>query len=328
MATKSEADQALAYHQNILFQSIPDLTKISVVESKPHSGDFLLEAGVIDLRTANQNLGPVRIPTELQIPGSSGHFPNKTIRVRVVETGELKRLSGVFTSRTRPAQGGDSVGRAGGPDTGTLGSTVQLKVGGNSEDYFLSCWHVLVGGSGRLGDSIIQPGPGDTGLSPGDDIGELYWYLLDSEFDVAIAKTSKPPSLHLNVGCRCTSCSNSTPAAPILNSVVAKCGRTSGLTLGLILSDNATIRLPGYPTGLHLFTHQIETTAMAWPADSGSILFNYDNNTPVGLLLGGGDSKTYHNNLDSLFSHSFAARIETYPDGSSDSLPGVDFVSL
>src|SRR5436305_4280474 len=130
MATQIEADRALAHYQEDLFHTIPDLTKISVVESQPSSGDFLLEAGVVDLRSATQGPGPFGIPTELPIPGPSGQPTNKKIQVRVVETGELFPLSAAFATRVRPAQGGDSVGRSGGPDTGTLGSTVLLKGAG------------------------------------------------------------------------------------------------------------------------------------------------------------------------------------------------------
>src|SRR5690606_39935729 len=77
------------------------------------------------------------------------------------------------TERRRPLLPGFSIGH-GGVTAGTLGAFVTRSHPGDRHLYALSNYHVLAGSPhARPGDVVLQPGPADGGLPPGDRIGEL-----------------------------------------------------------------------------------------------------------------------------------------------------------
>ncbi len=80
--------------------------------------------------------------------------------------------------------------------------------------------------------------------------------------------------------------------APTVGMLLQKTGRTSGHTTGRITSVNATVNV-GYGSGrVAKFVHQITTTLMGQPGDSGSLMLNSSNNQAVGLLFAGSASMT------------------------------------
>lgn len=348
MATQEQADKTLAFHQNRLFQDIPNLSKLSVV--KDTQGNWIIEAGVIDENIqntlSNTNYEAECVPNSLQIPtDEKGTLSQEVLPVHIVNTGEIRTLGAVaerktptpgtvaeietlaFTNRTRPVNGGNSVGNCRNYDAGTFGSVVRLS-GDTTNRYFLSNWHVLVGGSGRIGDRLVQPGRLDGGVCSRDTIGVLYWHLLDSEFDAALGQADMPWENFVAHGFRCYTNYDPIPIDPTKDEAVTKCGRTTERTNGTILSTNASVRVIGYPTGTRLFTNQIETTSMAQRGDSGSILFQSSGMQPVGLLFAGGSTRTYHNKLKLLFDRHLNSRQVTNANGDTDEIPEVDFDSL
>jgi len=178
MATQEEADRALNVFGNQLFSKNPNLVKISVVpevDSEGKStGGFILEAGVLSMAVQNNaaalgaQLSTEFVPLELPVPDAMSNATGGRVRVNVVQVGEIRALSCslqiapqpisilAFTNRIRPVNGGNSVGNARYNNAGTFGSVVRLK-NDTTNRYFLSNWHVLVGGSGQTGDQLIQP---------------------------------------------------------------------------------------------------------------------------------------------------------------------------
>ena len=349
MATQQDADLSLKHFGNQLFSRNPNLVKLSVVaeqdaDGKP-TGQYYLEAGVISMAVQNASaaldagLATELVPSELPLADAQGNARNDRVRVNVVQVGEIRALNcgaqqstqsiGIlaFTNRVRPVNGGNSVGNTRYNNAGTFGSVVRLRNDTNNR-YFLSNWHVLVGGSGQNGDVIVQPGRLDGGFSPNDVIGTLHWSILDSEFDAALGIATQPWQNFVAHGFRCYASYDPNPIDPSVNAAVTKCGRTSETTTGTILSTNASVNVSGYPTGTRLFTNQIETTSMAQPGDSGSITFQSSGMQPVGLLFAGGSTRTYHNKLKLLFDRHFNSRTDVGVDGRSQAQPEVQIESL
>ena len=81
-----------------------------------------------------------------------------------------------------------------------------------------------------------------------------------------------------------------------VGSPVIKLGRTTQVTIGLVLSVNATIAVSYGAAGIAVFRHQIITTAMAAGGDSGSLLMDANINA-VGLLFAGSALITIHNHI-------------------------------
>ena len=338
MATQQQADATLAHHQDALFERIPNLTKLSVV--KDAAGDWIIEAGVIDMNIQRSFKGTDHdaetVPDSLEIPDTSGRLSAELLPVRIVRTGDISALAQpcvadvepfAFTDRRRPANGGNSAGNCRYNNAGTFGSFVRLR-GDTTNRYFLSNWHVLVGGSGRIVDPLLQPGRLDGGVCSRDRIGVLHWQLLDGEFDAALGRAGMPWANFVAHGFRCYANYDPNPVDPTNGAAVTKCGRTTERTNGTILSTNATCRASGYPTGTRTFTNQIETTSMASPGDSGSILFQSTGMRAVGLLFAGGSTRTYHNKLKLLFDRHFNSRTVTNANGDTDENPEVQFDSL
>jgi hypothetical protein len=130
------------------------------------------------------------IPPSLQLPRKI-FVGNDSIEVDVVETGPFYTYA--FTTRERPAPSGISIGH---PDisAGTLGCLVNDNTDGSL--CILSNNHVLAAGNAAvIGDAAVQPGVGDGGSSPADDIGTLKRFVpVDCTFanrvDAAIAQVT------------------------------------------------------------------------------------------------------------------------------------------
>jgi hypothetical protein len=205
---------------------------------------------------------------------------------------------------------------------GTAGCIVEK----NGKKYILSNNHVLANeNKGKVGDPILQPGPCDGGKLPDDKVAELSEFVpikfpeesscLLSNFIVAflnfIAKILRRKT-------RFTTYSTELPenevdaaiALPINDEIysteilglgispkgsarakngenVVKSGRTTGVTRGVIIDDDASLKVR-YDQGEALFIHQIifQGDNVIKPGDSGSALLNEDGYV-VGLCFAG-----------------------------------------
>ena len=181
---------------------------------------------------------------------------------------------------------------------GTIGCRVKDASG---KVYALSNNHVYADeGGAKIGDNVLQPGPYDGGINPGDAIGTLFSFVPIqcycstcpvNNIDAAIALSSTG-----NLGRSTLSDGYGTPrstilSTPTVNKRVKKYGRTTGLTKGKIYAINATVDVQ-YDTCVARFTKQIVITPGTFSAggDSGSLIVvngGSDDRKPVGLLFAG-----------------------------------------
>lgn len=214
----------------------------------------------------------------------------------VVEIGRPEAL--VFNARVRPALPGFSVGHHN-ITAGTYGCMVQDV---RSGDYLmLSNNHVFAATNrGQIGDLILQPGPFDGGVFPSDGIATLDRFepivFGASGYNLVDAAVARP-TFSRNVtssiiGVRMPSGINQA----FIGNVVIKAGRTTQVTVGVVLAVNATVAVGYGAAGVAQFRHQIFTTPMAAGGDSGSLLMNAGLQA-VGLLYAGSAFITIHNHI-------------------------------
>lgn len=191
---------------------------------------------------------------------------------------------------------------------GTLGVRLSDTAG---RFYALSTNHCFAGENSLLiGTPAVQPAPGDVNCQTGvvvDRIGTLAAFVpvdttgtVANLVDAAIIRTTQElvnaATLADGYGTP-----TSTPAPPLLATEVQKYGRTSGLTIGLIIGVNARITIP-YGNGNALFIEQIEiqpgnSPSFGLPGDSGSLVVDMNRN-PVGLLFANGANSSFANRID------------------------------
>ncbi len=218
----------------------------------------------------------------------------------------LAATSNQLTRRIRPAQGGFSVGHYK-VTAGTLGTCCYDLAGFPgvpNKYYILSNNHVLANSNdARIGDPILQPGRYDGGVVPRDVIAHLSRYvpihfhtptsIPTNYVDAAIAEGDLAD---LNREVYWGGHVKGLYAAPNVNDIVQKTGRTTGFTTGRITNINATVDV-NYGSGrIARFKNQIITTRMGAPGDSGSLVMNRDEHA-VGLLFAGSATRTIINNI-------------------------------
>lgn len=194
-------------------------------------------------------------------------------------------------SVVRPVVGGVSCGnpRA---SAGTVGAIVHHRATG--KPMILSNWHVLAADrAAAIGEPILQPGRSDGGRTA-DRVASLSAMVLDQRMDAAIAELDTEVVAELDlVGLGPIS----GVATPRLGMLVAKSGRTTALTEGVVdgLSLSTTI---SYRNGaVQSFLGQIRIVPRPpWPAvnseissggDSGSVWIDPSTNLAVGLHFAG-----------------------------------------
>jgi hypothetical protein len=238
------------------------------------------------------------IPTRLPVIDAQGkEMRNQMVEVIIEEEGEI--LAEMYTARRRPCPGGYSIGHPR-VTAGTLGGVANRR---GKWNYILSNNHVLAAtNSGAKGDPIYQPGPADGGTAT-DTIGELeQWVPIDfsgtknNEVDCAIAKTlgrkRRNVARHVQgIG------TPSAEADATVGQAVRKSGRTTQLTRGIILSDNATIRVRYGRGQLAVFVNQLQYTHMTLGGDSGSLIWDQNSLTVVGLHFAGSGTSSYGNKI-------------------------------
>lgn len=233
----------------------------------------------------------------------------------VVETGPIRPL--VFTARLRPALPGYSIGHHD-ITAGTFGCLVRdirrcccelEKECGCSPsreecrgDYLiLSNNHVLAASNqGKPGDLILQPGAFDGGVFPADGIATLERFeplvFGNAGYNLVDAAVARPTfSRNVTAAIIGVVIPNGVAQA-LLGQQVIKAGRTTQVTTGVVIAINATIVVGPYPGGFAQFRHQIVTTGMGAPGDSGSLLMDARLNA-VGLLFAGSSEITIFNHI-------------------------------
>lgn len=103
------------------------------------------------------------IPASIKVGG-------QTLQTDVVEVGDIKFFS--YFGRYRPARPGAVLSHYAAPDAGSFGAMVTDLT--DNKKVILSACHVLANWTdGVVGDNILQPGPQNGGVNPGDKIGTL-----------------------------------------------------------------------------------------------------------------------------------------------------------
>lgn len=243
------------------------------------------------------------------IPAKFDHLPTD-----VIEVGEITAFQSLQSwqrfGRNRPTSCGVSVGHPA-VTAGTLGCVVEK----NGKHYILSNNHVLANCNlALIGDKIIQPGRGDTGSSPADDLAVLSEFqVLDftgaaNEIDAAIAligdnaQTTVEPEI-IDIG---RPLKTVKPAVKYQS--VRKHGRTSGHTIGVVMALGVDLWVNYGVQGRAWFEDQISimgvgSAPFSQGGDSGSLVVDAVSLEPVGLLFSGGSLLTLANPIDKVISH-------------------------
>jgi V8-like Glu-specific endopeptidase len=222
---------------------------------------------------------------------------DRTCSIQVVVEHEGEIILESFTAQRRPCPGGYSIGH---PrlTAGTLGGIACV---GSDWGYILSNNHVLAASnSGAVGDAIYQPGVSDGG-GPTDTIGYLNrWVPVNvsggnNEVDCAFAKAREPwdqnGTRHVEGIGTPTAVADATTGQ-----AVRKSGKATEVTTGMILSNNATVRLP-YAGGQAIFVNQLQYSRMTQGGDSGALVWDQNNLSVVGLHFAGSSSASYGNKI-------------------------------
>jgi hypothetical protein len=210
--------------------------------------------------------------------------------------GRVQKAQGsVLQGRVRALRPGISVGHVQ-ITAGTLGAFAN----DGAQTMILSNNHVLANeNNAAAGDHIVQPGLFDGGTDPADAVATLTRFVsIDFQnpnlVDCAVAGLMDGidiDSSNLDVLGRLAG----VRIAPLgMNEPVAKVGRTTGATRGVVIAaelDNVSV---GYDAGNAVFDNQIEIqTSGGGPfsqgGDSGSLIVDSDMQA-VGLLFAGSDS--------------------------------------
>jgi len=230
--------------------------------------------------------------------------------------------SQVLRRRMRPCPAGFSVGNVA-VTAGTLGSVVYDFLPGATTDppapglgvpsqyYILSNNHVLAASnSAQIGSSVLQPGVFDGGVDPQDRIGTLSRFI-PIQFAPQI-----PLDRHNNVidaalaRCEFSDATRETyfSGAPrawrrkanvAVGDLVKKTGRTTNLSIGRVISVDATVDVGFGTAGSARFRDQIITTNISAGGDSGSLVTSLDD-VALGLLFAGSSVVTIVNHIETV----------------------------
>jgi hypothetical protein len=196
-----------------------------------------------------------------------------------------------YTSRyPRPLPCGVSVSNVNLPGSGTLGCLVVLNSG---KLCILSNNHVLANeNNAHVGDAIIQPGNAEPVEAADQVIGTLENFIpiqaSGNLVDAAVALTS----FDLVSSKHVTYQLNPVPLVPTIGMTVAKDGRTTQSTVGMItdLHANISVRYDPFPSGAEM-RDQIGIRGVrgpfSMPGDSGSLIVTAATKQPVALLFAG-----------------------------------------
>lgn len=263
--------------------------------------------------------GPFRALQESGAGPARSSRETRAARVGAVVAAEEDDAVDRFGRFERPVPIGVSTGH---PDVtaGTIGALVTDGL----DTYALSNYHVyVVSPRARLGDNVLQPGPADGGVDPGDAIGALAAFvpierspLANNRIDAAIARTTQVAPRTPSDG---YGAPREDPVRARPGMAVQKYGRTTGHTLGEVDAINATVSVRYRSGGTARFTGQvILCCSFSRGGDSGSLIVRHDideegeagadDRRPVGLLFAGDGRFTIANPIDEVLD-AFGVRI-------------------
>lgn len=213
--------------------ALPNVTSVGIGHKQKagHSKKEIALQFTVARKLTPQDLRKESIPA---IPHSM-EFEGEKIVTDVVErqyapTYVRVQLQAKSARKTRqdPLQGGISVANVA-VTAGTLGAIVKDSASG--APLILSNWHVLHGGTGRVGDDIVQPGPFDDNNIARNKVGHLLRSHLGLAGDCAVStiENRKVALDQLELGVAIDSIGK-----PALGDLVVKSGRTTGVTYGLV----------------------------------------------------------------------------------------------
>lgn len=246
---------------------------------------------------------------------------------------------------TRPVPTGVSTGH---PNI-TAGTIAARVKDGQGNVYALSNNHVYADvNSASIGDNVLQPGPSDGGVDPGDAIGTL------SDFEPIKFGKKQTNSMDAAIALATTSnLDNGTPSdgygtpnsitvAATIDLAVQKYGRTTGHTNGQVKETGITVDVcyvPAGPFGCKKsarFIDQISVVDLiagsgadtfSEPGDSGSLIVTDTADVnPVGLLFAGSSARTLANRIDPVLSR-FSVTIDGGPAPQPNDPPSVAVTS-
>ena len=241
----------------------------------------------------------------------------KGLRVQRVLTPGFRPLQPRRQSTLVPAPSGVSIGHGEGP-TGTLGCLIHVN---DDRRFILSNNHILAETNvGSIGSPILQPGRYDENAlgQPARQIARLSDFepisfgSAANFVDAAIAELDDPvaalPEI-MTIGPPANP-----PVAPFIGQLVAKHGRTTGLTHGHVvdISFDGVVEYDGRPA---YFENQVVVVGgrdapFSADGDSGALIVEAATSASVGLLFAGDGSHTVANPID-LVLNRFGATIVT-----------------
>lgn len=208
----------------------------------------------------------------------------------------VKRALPWYRRRNRPLRMGSSIGHYR-VTAGTLGCFVRSRADGRS--LILSNNHVLANEDhGRPGDAILQPGAYDRGRRPADVVGALFRAVRlkprgSNRLDCAVA-TIRDRLRYDGTGLRGLGRLSGPGGSVSAEGVrLAKVGRTTGATRGVVTAFELDNLVVGYDIGDLRFDGQIEIEGVGHGpfsdgGDSGSLVVDGDLRG-VALLFAGSD---------------------------------------
>ncbi len=201
--------------------------------------------------------------------------------------------------RHRPLKLGISVGHVK-VTAGTLGAFVKRRESAN-ETLILSNNHVLANENrGKIGDAVLQSGILDGGTDPEDRIATLASMVRlakakSNAVDAAVAELVSNIEFDPRTVRGLSKLAGLGSAFVDVGTEVAKLGRTTGLTRGVVTAFELDNVVVAFDTGLRRFDGQIEIegagdSPFSLAGDSGSLILEPSTRLAIGLLFAGTDS--------------------------------------
>ena len=272
-------------------------------------GDPVLEVYTIEPESANETRARLASAAGVQALADSD-FPLHVVHTGIVDA-QPHRM------RLRPAPGGISCGHRL-ITAGTLGCLVRGRSAPrNARLMILSNNHVLANvNAGPINESILQPGPFDSGHHPADQVAVLERFIninfaanASNTVDCATAwawpDRVRRELMYISGGAVQLFTVGTVPVAPLLGMQVGKTGRTTQLTRGSITAVGVTVNVNYGGGRVARFVDQMSIRSpsgdFSQGGDSGSLIWTWDSRrAPVGLLFAGGGGTTFANRVTSV----------------------------
>ncbi|WP_419786594.1 hypothetical protein [Pseudodesulfovibrio sp.] len=228
----------------------------------------------------------------------------------VIEVGKV--LLEAMNDKVRPLQSGTSIGAAHGDKAtgGTLGAFVKGTGKLESHYYLLSNNHVLaLNNAFPVGSLCYQPSVPEGG-GAGEICAELSDFVpLDSDganlVDAAIAQVDEKL-----IAPERPYASDPVPATELkIGTEVMKEGFTSGLTFGVILTSDVTIKVQSASGDSYNMVEQYACSYTSLAGDSGALVMRREDERAVGLHFAGGTGIAYMSSIERVLE---ALQVELY----------------